>query len=769
MHASPSSVSVVRRSVRIEGVVQGVGFRPAMARLARALELTGCIKNDGRSVVLEVEGSQHAVARFLFEIPRRAPAAARVDVVEHVAVAVRGDSTFTIVQSSSGVETHLSSCAIPADLAPCSACAAELADPRDRHHRHPFIACTSCGPRYSVVRALPYDRAATAMAPFSMCDACAREYDNAGDRRYHAEAIACPQCGPRVSFVAGGGPVLEAGDALDAAVRLLAAGGIVAVKGVGGFVLACDATDDEAVTRLRSRKRTPDKPFAVMVRDVIEVERIARPTDAERSALLSPARPIVLVAAAAGGPLSPAVAPGLDEVGVFLPPSPLQELLAREGPPLLVMTSGNAAQEPIAADSDDAQRRLQGIADAFLLHDRDIVRRVDDSVVRVFDGRPVPLRRARGFVPELVTLPVAGPPLLAVGGDQDNTVCLARDGRALLSQHIGDLSDLPTFSHFLDVVPDLERLLSVVPAAVAHDLHADYRSTRFAIALGLPRVPVQHHHAHVAACLAEHHHKGPVIGVIFDGSGAGDDGTLWGGEIFEADLTSYRRLGHLRPLALCGGDAAVRQPWRIGLAALHDAEVPASGLFAGVDADRLTRVEELLQRGLPLPATSGAGRWFDAVSSLCGLCVTSTWEAQAAVLLEQAAGDTAAPAYAFALGDAATAAPASPFVVDLRPVVRAVARDVRAGVDAGVVAARFHETLAAVVLAGCRRARARGAPGTVVLSGGCFQNRRLSERARALLEDDGFEVLAHRRVPPNDGGLSLGQAAVASALLAKAR
>lgn len=743
-----------RVQLRATGIVQGVGFRPAAFRAALALGLAGFVRNDGGGVTIEVEGAPENVARFPEALRRALAPPARIECFASTPLPRTGDEAFRIVPS---VASHAPAPAVPPDLAPCDACLAELRDPRDRRYRHPFVACTACGPRYSVLRALPYDRATTAMADFPLCAACAREYGDPADRRFHAEPIACPACGPRARFVEGDRSLV--GDAaIAAAARALGEGGIVAVKGVGGYLLAVDAGNARAVDELRRRKRRPHKPLAVMARDLAHAERIARLDDAGRAALLSPARPIVVAPLREGAPLAPGIAPGLRDVGVFLAPSPLQQLLADDGPPLLVMTSGNASDEPIAVADDDARMRLAPIAGAFLLHDREIRRRVDDSVVRAIAGAAVPLRRARGFVPESLPLPAAAPPLLAVGGGAKSTVCLAQGGTAWLSAHLGDLAHPDVRAAFRAAIDELQAHAGVRPVAVAHDLHPDLPSTHWAQRSGLRRIPVQHHHAHFAACLAEHGRDEPALGVIFDGTGYGSDGTAWGGEFLVGRIGGVVRAAHLAPLLLAGGEAAIRAPWRLGLAALHAAGEPLDAID-GPSAREHDAVSRLLRCGTACVPSTGAGRWFDAVAALCGLCTTATFDGQAAMLLEAAADPGELPPLPFELRGGEQ--------VDLRPAIRAIATARRRGVRAGVVAARFHETLAHAVATCCARLRDDGAPRLAVLSGGCFQNRRFAERTAELLAARGFEVLQHRRVPPNDGGLALGQAAVAAHLLAR--
>ncbi|AKU90146.1 [NiFe] hydrogenase metallocenter assembly protein HypF [Vulgatibacter incomptus] len=733
-----------------------MGMRPSVYRLASALELGGMVRNELGSVWIEVEGPQDRVSAFVRDLPGSLALPARVDELEASPLAPLGEDRFVIAETLTGAATAPPA-AIPADLGPCDACLRELEDPDGRRHRHPFINCTSCGPRYTVVRSLPYGRERTAMRPFTLCDPCAREFEDPADRRFHAEPSSCPTCGPRLSFVHSVSDERAFGEeALSAAAKALRSGAIVAVKGAGGFVLACDATRDEAVAKLRERKHRPHKPFAVMGRDLAALEAVALLDDDERSSLRSPERPIVLCRKRDGSPLSSRVAPALGDVGVFLPPTPLQHLLLADGPPLQVMTSGNRGGAPIARTNDEALAALHGIADAFLLHDREIEVRADDSVVRMIGRERAPIRRARGFVPDSIRLPVDGPPLLAVGAGEKNTVCLAGGGRAWLSPHLGDLDHPDVLEVFREAIARLSRFAGIQPTAVVHDLHPDLRSTRWARESGLPCIPVQHHHAHVASCLAEHGRTGPVLGVAFDGTGLGTDGTMWGGEILLADLQRCERIAHLRPLPLAGGEAAIRQPWRLALAALLDAGESVNRLkWVG---PRLEPARRILEHGSP-PLATGAGRWLDGVASLCRLREEITYEGQAATELESAAS-SCPPQPAFAFDFTGTR-------IDLRPAIRELVRELDRGVGVPVLAARFHATLAAAIHVACRRARDEGGPSVVALTGGCFQNRRLSDEATAHLESDGFEVLHHRLVPANDGGISLGQAAIGSRLLAE--
>ena len=761
-----SAGATVRRSIRVRGTVQGVGFRPAVCRFATKLSLSGFVRNDADGVDIEIEGGAAAIARFVTELSSVAPAPARVDSVESTPVAPVGELEFRIIPSASrDDEASLATGAsIPADLAPCRSCLAELHDPDDRRYHYPFINCTACGPRFTIVRAVPYDRAVTTMAPFALCPDCRREYDDPADRRFHAEPNACPACGPQLAFVAPGARPALGEAALARAVRLLCHGQIVAIKAAGGFVLAVDAENLAAVGRLRIRKHRPDKPLAVMARSLADLLRIVQIDAAAERALTSPARPIVLARARRGGPIAVNVAPWLDELGVFLPATPLQHLLFSDGPRYLVMTSGNLSEEPIAADNAEAQRRLASVADAFLVHDREIHARADDSVVRVIAGRPRVMRRARGFVPDTVPLPLAAASVLAVGGELKATVCVTRGREAILSQHLGDLDNADSLAFFEETVARLQALTGCTAQVVAHDLHPDYRSTRWARATALPRIAVQHHHAHIASCMVEHGRTSAVLGVAFDGTGLGPDGTLWGGEFMIADLAAYRRVAHLRSLPLLGGEAAVRAPWRLGAAALLDAGETLD-LFEHVAPERRRALEQLWARPHLSARATGAGRWFDAVAALCGLRTFASYDGQAAIELEAVAAAGDHPPYEVGFAYEAEA----PLIVDLRPTIGAIAADLRAGVGAPVVAARFHRTLARAIGVTCHAAREQGAPETVALSGGCFQNKRLLEATAARLTSAGFTVWLHRRVPPGDGGVALGQVAVAAAELAAGR
>ncbi|SNR81555.1 carbamoyltransferase HypF [Blastococcus mobilis] len=754
-------MTVERRRIRVRGTVQGVGFRPFLYRQAVDLGLTGWVGNEGGDVVLEVEGDRSALDALLRSLRERQPPLAAVESVDVATVAPAGSAGFRIAASTAGSDPDLR---VSADVAPCDACLAELADPDDRRFRYPFINCTNCGPRYTIVRAVPYDRPATTMAGFRMCPACQKEYDDPADRRFHAQPNACPDCGPRLAWT-GPGEEVTGSAALTAAVARLTHGGTIALKSVGGYHLACDATDAGAVAHLRNRKGRPDKPFAIMVRDLAAAEALCDLAPAARTALTSPRRPVVLIPRRpdALGAVAAEIAPGLHELGVMLPPSPLHALLGADLDRPLVMTSGNLSDEPVVGDDDEARELLGPLVDGVLSHDRPIHVRTDDSVVRAAPGgRLQVVRRARGWVPQPVRLPVpADRPVLAVGAQLKNTVALARGGSVILSQHLGDLQHWPTAAAFQQAVEHLTRLARVEPAAVAHDLHPDYRSTAWARESGLSLVGVQHHHAHVASCLVEHGRTGPVLGIAFDGLGLGPDGSLWGGEFLLADLTGFDRVASLARAVLPGGDAAVREPWRTALSWVHRGlgEETAAELGPALDP-RWAAVLSLVRSGRQ-PETSSVGRLFDAVAALLGVRARISYEGQAAVELEALART----------GDATTAYPMGMAgdLLDPAPALRAVLAARAAGVPVADIAAGFHVGLA--TSAGQLAIRLADAHGvdTVALTGGVFQNVLLTDLLARHLRRAGLEVLLHKSLPCNDGGISAGQAAVAAAVLQGAR
>ena len=729
------------------GVVQGVGFRPFVHALAGRLGLAGHVGNDTSGVFIEVEGPDDAVETFCSAVTDEAPGLAQVEAVTWRTVAPTGRSGFAIIESTrnGGVGT-----AVGADTGTCADCLRELRDPTDRRYRYPFVNCTNCGPRFTIVRAVPYDRATTTMAGFEMCPACEAEYHDPADRRFHAQPVCCPACGPGLRLDGHDGP-----DPVSGAAQLLLEGAVVAVKGLGGYHLAADATSEAAVAGLRSRKHREERPLAVMVSDVGAARDLCAVSETEAALLASPARPIVLLGRRPGPLVAPSVAPGNRSLGLMLPYTPLHHLLLDAVGRPLVLTSGNVSDEPIAYEDDDARSRLAPIADAFLTHDRPIHVRTDDSVTRVVRDREIVLRRSRGHAPHPVVLPWTFPrPVLACGAELKSTFCLGKDNRAFVSHHIGDLENYETLRSFTTGIEHFCRLFEVAPDVVAHDLHPEYLSTKYALDMdGVDHVAVQHHHAHIASCLADNGVPGPVVGLAFDGLGWGSDGTVWGGEVLVADLAGFERVDHLDGVAMPGGSAAIREPWRMAavhLAAAFGDAVPAGLAVVERNRDRWDDVLAVARAGVSSPVTSSVGRLFDAVAALvCGRDVV-TYEGQAAVELEQLADPAVDDGYPCAGLHGAE-------------LVAAVTEDLVAGVDRAVIAARFHHGLARAAADAAVRAASDAGLSTVALSGGVFQNVLFLDSVTTGLERHGLEVLVHHRVPPNDGGISLGQAAVAAA------
>jgi len=748
------------RRIRITGTVQGVGFRPWVYRTAVQSGVTGRVRNDAGGVTIEAFGDEEAIARFVQALAAPPPAAA-IERVDLAPIDAEETSSFDIEPSAPGAERRVS---IPPDLAVCDECVSEIVDPANRRHRYAFTNCTNCGPRFTIATDIPYDRATTTMARFGMCPACRREYKDARDRRFHAQPNACPVCGPRLTLSAAGGPV-HADDVVAAAAQAIRDGRIVAVKGLGGFHLACDATSDAAVRRLRERKRRDEKPLAVMVRDLDAASTLACIDDEARRWLISPEHPIVLVPRRPGAALAPSIAPRNRMLGLMLPYSPLHHLLLADAGRPLVMTSGNLSDEPIAVENEDALRRLGDVADLFVLHDRDIASRADDSVVAVIAGRGTVLRRSRGFVPRAVAVPAGfARPVLACGALLKNTFCIGAGASAWLGPHIGDLEHVAAYEAYVAAVARMERFLSVRPEVIAYDLHPDYVSSQYATDRPeRTKIAVQHHHAHVVAVMAEHGIAGPAIGIAYDGAGYGTDGTIWGGEVLIATRSAFRRVGTFRALPLVGGDHAVRAPWRLALALVDDAfegEVPeaARSLLAAVRPDDLAVVQGLLHRNARWPLARGVGRYFDAFGSLFLRRPHASFEGQIALEWNQAADPLVRRRYEFALDTRSECA-----AIDLRPAVRAAVADHAAGTDVGAIAAAFHNTLAAATAAVVRRAVGDAGLLPVVASGGCFQNALLAERVAAALAP-AHHVPLHRTVPPGDGGIALGQAIVADAV-----
>jgi len=758
-----------RIRVRVTGTVQGVGYRPFVFRLAQRLGLGGFVLNDQHGVELEAEGDAADVSALVERLNHDGPPLARVEGVEVTDVEPTGERGFAILASTGTGEPDT---LVSPDTATCVDCLAEMLDPSDRRHRYPFINCTNCGPRFTIVRAIPYDRPATTMAGFDMCAECRAEYDDPRDRRFHAQPNACAVCGPRAWLETSGGDLIDPGDhadAIAAAAAMLAEGGVVAVKGIGGFHLACLACDEAAVARLRTRKHREDKPFALLAAGLEQARNLVELTAADEVLLDGRERPIVVARRRGEAAVAPSVAPRSADLGVMLPYSPLHLLLANDLGEPLVLTSGNVSDEPIAFDDADAIARLAAIADAFLRHDRPIHMRTDDSVVRSLSPElrdsPLIIRRSRGYVPQSIALtPSASRPILACGAELKSTFCVARGSRAWVSHHIGDLKNYETLLSFAGGVAHFERLFAVAPEIVAHDLHPDYLSTRYALdRAGVELVGVQHHHAHLAACLAEHGVRERAVGAIYDGSGYGGDGTVWGGEILAGDLTSFEREGLLFPVRLPGGDAAAREPWRMACAwlsaALEDDAPPIPAALRGeVAGGRWDAVAELVHTGTSSPLTTSVGRLFDAVAALAGVRATVSHEGQAATELEGLASLDEDGEYPHEI-----AGEDGPLVIDVRPTVIAVLDELAAGVAVGLVSARFHNGLAGATAAAAARVAANRGAEVVVLSGGVFQNRLLLERTAARLRARGLRVLIPQRLPPNDGGIAYGQAAVAAA------
>jgi hydrogenase maturation protein HypF len=818
----PAQKGKHRREVQVRGVVQGVGFRPFVYRLAQEEALAGFIGNDTDGVTIELEGTSPSLESFLARLRSEAPPLARIDSVAVREVEPTGETGFRIVASE--VLGRMST-GIPADAATCPDCLRELLSPADRRYRYPFLNCTNCGPRYTITRRIPYDRPQTSMASFKMCPACQAEYDDPANRRFHAQPNACWDCGPQLSLVDADGhplpdesanqPSNEAAkkpteqqevsghdfsravnaqeldralapeghdskqfpDLVEQTINLLMNGQILAIKGIGGFHLSVDATNEAAVLRLRQRKHRYGKPLAVMVRDLDAARAICDLSEADERLLTTPARPIVLVRKRESSPIAPSVAPGIPWLGLFLPYAPLHHLLFADGSlQALVMTSANLSEEPIAIDNDEARARLGAIADAFLMHDREILQRCDDSVTAIVDGVPQLIRRARGFVPLGIPLPLEAPPLLAVGGHLKNVFALARGPFVYQSQHLGDLENLNGLAFFEESLRHLMRTFEIDPEVVVHDLHPGYLSTEwakeFARERNLRLIAVQHHHAHIAACMAEHGLEGPVIGLSLDGTGYGTDGRIWGGEVLIARPDGFERWAHLEYVPMPGGDAAVKEPWRMALGALHAAEYDVESQqllkLLGAQPSEARVLLRMIERGINSPMTSSLGRLFDAVAAVVLGRRTVDYEAQAAIELE---GIAIAEPDRFEQGNYVPelygAEKESGSVAEIRTgkMWKAILDDLWRGVPASRISARFHAGVAEGFINAAANARIETDVNTVALSGGCIANRRLARLLRGGLEQEGFTVLQHRNVSPGDGGLSYGQVVVAAATL----
>jgi hydrogenase maturation protein HypF len=752
-----------RRAIDVSGIVQGVGFRPFIYDLATRLGLNGFVRNQTGGVLIEVEGEAHSLDRFLVELQSKPPPLARIDEVSWESRFPQGDPHFRIEASEHGSAGPIF---ISPDVATCDDCLRELFDPRDRRYRYPFLNCTNCGPRFTIIRDSPYDRVRTTMASFVMCPACHAEYEDPDNRRFHAQPTACPRCGPRLEALDTHGQALKVEDPLAHAVDALRLEMIVALKGVGGYHLACRADSASAVAELRRRKHRDEKPLAVMVEDSRAAHEICEVGPGEHALLVSLRRPIVLLRRKPGAPVADQVAPGNPFLGVVLPYSPLHHLLLRDmkGTPL-VMTSGNRSDEPIAYEDHDARERLSGIADVILTHDRPIHLRCDDSVTQWVAGEELPLRRSRGYAPEPLGLPVScRRPTLAAGGQLKATFALGRGRHAFLSHHLGDLDHYEAYRAYVEAIEHYERLFALRPELIVHDLHPDYSSTRYAREREgpIPLLGVQHHHAHIASCMADNGLDEPVIGVAFDGTGYGTDGAVWGGEFFTGDYREFNRAAHLRYVAMPGGEQAVREPWRMAAAFLADAGEGDDLLKGRVPATAIATVRLLIDRRLNAPMTSSAGRLFDGVAALAGVRDRISFEGQAAMELEWLASQVSADGvYPFDILEPPLEG--SPLQIDTRPLFVELAAERRLGRDAAVIGRRFHSTLAEVISQVCSRLRERSGLEVVVLSGGVFLNTLLTTETSARLMKQGFRVYRHHRVPPGDGGLSLGQIAIAAA------
>jgi hydrogenase maturation protein HypF len=752
----------VRQQIRVRGIVQGVGFRPFVYNLAEKLGLAGYVLNSSAGVVIDVEGDPGQIARFVRELNESPPPLAQIEEVAVASLEPAGYEAFVIRES---VDQPGELAPVSPDVSTCSECLSDFQISGNRRFGYPFTNCTNCGPRYTITRMTPYDRPLTTMACFPMCEQCLREYEDPSNRRFHAQPNACPDCGPSLSLSSDFPTKHESLVAIREVRRLLREGRILAIKGLGGFHLVCDPFNDAAVRLLRERKKRSDKPFALMVPDIASAEKLCFMSDAERAALTSIRRPIIILARRPDAPVSQALAPGNNTLGVMLPYTPLHHLLFDESFSALVMTSGNLSEEPIVTGNREAALHLRSIADAFLFHNRDIHTRVDDSVARVFAGQERVLRRSRGYAPHRVTLSFPVAEILACGAELKNTFCLTKDHYAFLSQHIGDLENYETLVFYRETLDRMKQLFRIAPTAVAYDLHPQYLSTKLALEMtGVQQIGVQHHHAHIASCMAENGITSKVIGVAFDGTGFGTDGKIWGGEFLVADFAGFERRGHFRYVALAGGDTAVREPWRLGLSYLLDTfgaqfdslDLP---LLQRVPPKKIATVRSMIERRINTVETSAAGRLFDAVASIAGVRDEVNFEAQAAIELEACAlvGVEASYPFEISAGDS--------WEIDVRPMIEHIVRDVLAAKPVGWIAAAFHNTVAAIIVEVCLRLRSAEGIDRVCLSGGTFQNVYLVERAVASLRANAFEVFLHAKVPPNDGGISLGQAVIANRAL----
>ncbi len=747
----------VRKQIRVHGIVQGVGFRPFVYNLAEKLGLAGYVLNSSAGVLIEVEGETEQIDCFVRELHENPPPLSQIEEISIADLEPNGYAGFVIRAS---VDEPGQLVPVSPDVSTCPDCLRDFRTPGNRRFGYPFTNCTNCGPRYTITKTIPYDRPMTTMACFPMCEECLREYEDPSNRRFHAQPNACPDCGPSLTLSEE-----TAEPILDHVRQLLRQGHIMAIKGLGGFHLVCDPLNDAAVRQLRERKKRSDKPFALMVPDVAAAGKLCFVSDGERAALTSIRRPIVILARRSDAAVSQALAPGNNTLGVMLPYTPLHHLLFDDSLRVLVMTSANLSEEPIVTGNREAVSRLQSIADAFLFHNRDIHTRVDDSVARVFAGRERILRRSRGYAPHPVTLSFPVAEILACGAELKNTFCLTKQHHAFLSQHIGDLENYETLVFYRETLDRMQQLFRIAPSVVAYDLHPQYLSTKLALEMtDLPQIGVQHHHAHIASCMAENGITDKVIGVAFDGTGFGTDGKIWGGEFLVADFHGFERRAHFRYIPLAGGDRAVREPWRLGLSYLHDtygAQLDSIDLplLRRIAPKKIATVRSMIERRINTVETSACGRLFDAVASIAGVRDEVNFEAQAAIELEAGALSGVEASYPFEISSG------NPWQIDVRPMIENIVRDVLAAKPTGWISTAFHNTVAAIIVEVCIRLRSAERINRVCLSGGTFQNVYLVERALAALRGHGFEVFLHSKVPPNDGGISLGQAVIANASL----
>ncbi len=751
------------RKIYIEGIVQGVGFRPFIFKLANEFNLKGYIYNDTNGVYIEVEGEERAIDEFIKVIPQKAPPLSLIEKIVSEPTEVKGYSEFFIEKSKSGEEKFV---LISPDVSTCDDCLRELFDPMDRRFKYPFINCTNCGPRFTIIIDVPYDRAKTTMSVFKMCEECEREYHDPSNRRFHAQPNACPVCGPSVKLFGNNRNEIKCDDVIKEVVKILRNGFIVAIKGLGGYHLACDALNDEAVKELRRRKMRIEKPFAIMIPGIEWLDKICVYDDEELKLLTSIQRPIVLMKKKANCSVVEEVAPKNLYLGVMLPYTPLHHLLLREANMPLVMTSGNLTEEPIAYKDDDAFERLKDIADFFLVHNREIHMRCDDSVTAVIAGKPTMIRRSRGYVPYPIKIPFeAKKQVLAVGGHLKNTFCFLKGRYAFLSHHIGDLENWMTFESFVEGIEHFKKLFDLNPEVLAYDMHPEYLSTKYALEVNIPeKVPVQHHHAHIVSCMVENNLSEPVIGVAFDGTGYGTDGEIWGGEFIVADFSKFERFAHFEYVPLLGGELAIKEPWRMAFSYLYQVfgedflgvEIPFVKNFLREQIQKVKIILQMMERKVNSPLTSAVGRLFDAVSAMCEVRLKVNYEAQAAIEFQMLADEDEQKSYTFEILDGL-----KPWKINFKLAVREIVSDILNMTEVSKISGKFHNTISNIICFVSDRIRRETGISKVVLSGGVFQNALLMKKSILKLKKAGFEVYTHSKVPPNDGGLSLGQAVVA--------